>query len=44
MDKFEQLKSTIEFIGDDVERFYVKGNKSAGVRVRKAMQPFLFPA
>ena len=37
MERFNELKSMVESFADDFEKFYVKGNKSAGVRVRKAM-------
>jgi len=35
---FDEIKSLVESIEDDVNRYYEKGNKSAGIRVRKAMQ------
>jgi hypothetical protein len=38
MDKFNEIKAIIESVSDDVEKFYVKGNKAAAVRIRKAMQ------
>ena len=38
MDKFNELKELIASIEDDVEKFYVKGNKAAGTRVRKVLQ------
>jgi hypothetical protein len=38
MDKFNEIKSIVESVADDVEKFYVKGNKAAAVRIRKAMQ------
>ena len=38
MDKFEEIKQIILDIESDVEKFYKKGNKSAAVRIRKAMQ------
>lgn len=34
----EKLKTLVKDANSDVQRFYGKGNKSAGVRVRKAMQ------
>ncbi len=37
MNRYEELKAMLEGFQDDFEKFYVKGNKSAGVRVRKAM-------
>jgi len=38
MEKFEEIKALIESVGEDVDKFYVKGNKAAEVRIRKAMQ------
>jgi|TARA_R110002072_G_scaffold56403_5_gene146184 hypothetical protein len=38
MEKFEEIKALIESVGEDVDKFYVKGNKAAAVRIRKAMQ------
>jgi hypothetical protein len=38
MEKFNEIKAIIESVADDVEKFYVKGNKAAAVRIRKAMQ------
>ena len=38
MEKFNEIKAIIESVSDDVEKFYVKGNKAAAVRIRKAMQ------
>lgn len=38
MEKFEALKQLIAEIEADVTKFYEKGNKSAGTRIRKAMQ------
>jgi|TARA_R100000734_G_C3308460_1_gene99090 hypothetical protein len=38
MEKFEEIKSLIEACAEDVEKFYVKGNKAAAVRIRKQMQ------
>ena len=37
MNRYEELKAMLESFQEDFEKFYVKGNKSAGVRVRKAM-------
>ncbi|NNF04898.1 MAG: histone H1 [Rhodothermales bacterium] len=36
--RFNQLKNLVEDVQDDVTKFYEKGNKAAGTRVRKAMQ------
>jgi hypothetical protein len=38
MEKFNEIKSIVESVSDDVEKFYEKGNKAAAVRIRKAMQ------
>jgi hypothetical protein len=38
MDKFNEIKEIVLSIEQDVEKFYLKGNKSAAVRIRKAMQ------
>lgn len=38
MDRFNQLKALVESFEKDFEKFYVKHNKAAGVRVRKHMQ------
>jgi|TARA_B110000908_G_C10218245_1_gene433891 hypothetical protein len=35
---FEEMKSTIAEVQNDVDKFAGKGNGSAGTRVRKAMQ------
>jgi hypothetical protein len=38
MKKFEEIKSLVDSISNDVEKFYKNGNNAAGTRVRKAMQ------
>lgn len=38
MEKFEQIKALIEQTQGDVDKFFAKGNGSAGTRVRQAMQ------
>jgi hypothetical protein len=38
MQKYEEIKALITSIDADVDKFYNKGNKSAGTRIRKAMQ------
>lgn len=38
MEKFNEIKALIESAEKDMEAFFVKGNKSAGTRVRGAMQ------
>lgn len=38
MSRYEELKSMVEALEDDFDKFYNKGNKAAGTRVRKGMQ------
>ncbi|NNE71492.1 MAG: histone H1 [Rhodothermales bacterium] len=38
MSKFNELKSFVNDLEDDFSKFFDKGNKAAGTRVRKAMQ------
>lgn len=38
MEKFEDLKTLIASIEEDAVKFYEKGNKAAGVRLRKGLQ------
>ncbi len=38
MENFNDLKVLISSIEEDAVKFYEKGNKAAGVRVRKALQ------
>lgn len=38
MEIFNQIKELLAQTEQDVEKFYVKGNKAAGTRVRKDMQ------
>jgi len=38
MEKFEELKTLIASIEEDAVKFYEKGNKAAGVRLRKGLQ------
>jgi len=37
MERYHELQSLITSFEADFEKFYVKNNKSAGVRIRKAM-------
>ncbi len=37
MSRFEELKAMVEAMEDDFQKFYDKGNKAAGTRVRKSM-------
>jgi hypothetical protein len=36
--RFEELKSLVLSLEEDFTKFYQKGNKAAGTRVRKGMQ------
>lgn len=38
MEKFNELEALVANMKEDVVKFYEKGNKAAGVRVRKALQ------
>ena len=38
MDYYNKIKEELDSIEEDVRKFYDKGNKAAGTRVRKAMQ------
>ena len=38
METFEKIKALLEATQSDVEKFFSKGNSSAGTRVRQAMQ------
>ncbi|WP_439695853.1 histone H1 [Mucilaginibacter sp. AW1-7] len=38
MNAFEKLKALVEGTEKDAGSFYLKGNKAAGVRLRKALQ------
>lgn len=38
MSRFADLKGFVDGMEDDFSKFYEKGNKAAGTRVRKAMQ------
>ena len=38
MSRFGDLKGYVDSMEDDFSKFYNKGNKAAGTRVRKAMQ------
>lgn len=38
MDKFKELEQLVATIKDDITKFNEKGNKAAGVRVRKVLQ------
>lgn len=38
MSRYSDLKSFVDELEEDFAKFYEKGNKAAGTRVRKAMQ------
>ena len=38
MKKFEELKALVVSLEEDVVKFYDKGNKAAGTRLRKGCQ------
>lgn len=38
MSRYDQLSELVNSLQDDFEKFYGKGNKAAGTRVRKGMQ------
>jgi hypothetical protein len=38
MEIYEKMKAELESLTEDMDKFYVKGNKSAGTRIRKSMQ------
>jgi hypothetical protein len=35
---FEKIQELVKATQDDVDKFFVKGNKAAGTRIRKSMQ------
>ncbi len=37
MNRYQELLALVQSFEKDFEKFFVKGNKSAGTRVRKAM-------
>ena len=38
MEKYNELKTLVESLKEDVDKFYGKGVAAAGTRVRKSMQ------
>lgn len=38
MSTFQKIQELVKATEEDVDKFYVKGNKAAGTRIRKAMQ------
>lgn len=37
MNRYEQLEALLDSLKEDFDKFYEKGNKAAGTRVRKGM-------
>lgn len=38
MNRFHEVKKLIDELEPDMDKFYVKGNKTAGTRARKTLQ------
>lgn len=38
MSRFHEVKSLIDSLEEDMDKFYNKGNKTAGTRARKTLQ------
>ncbi|SMO51545.1 histone H1 [Fodinibius sediminis] len=38
MSRFDELKSIVNGVEEDMTKFYEKGNKAAGTRARKGLQ------
>lgn len=38
MSRFHEVKSLVDSLEEDMEKFYSKGNKTAGTRARKTLQ------
>jgi hypothetical protein len=38
METYNKIVAIVEEVKNDIDKFYVKGNKSAGTRIRKQMQ------
>lgn len=38
MTNYENLKTTVDSLNEDFEKFFVKGNNAAGTRLRKQLQ------
>lgn len=38
MSTFQKIQELVKVTEEDVDKFFVKGNKAAGTRIRKAMQ------
>jgi hypothetical protein len=44
MELFNELKALVASLEEDATKFYEKGNKAAGVRLRKGLQDIKFMA
>lgn len=38
MSRFAEIKSLVDSLEGDMDKFYAKGNKTAGTRARKSLQ------
>lgn len=38
MGRYDEIKALVDSLGDDMDKFYNKGNKTAGTRARKTLQ------
>lgn len=38
MSRFDEIKTLVSSLEGDMDKFYTKGNKAAGTRVRKGLQ------
>jgi hypothetical protein len=38
MSRYDEVKNLVEEMGEDMNKFYEKGNKAAGTRARKSLQ------
>lgn len=38
MSRYDDLKNLVDGLQDDLDKFYSKGNKTAGTRARKTLQ------
>jgi hypothetical protein len=38
MSRYDEIKALVDSLGDDMDKFYNKGNKTAGTRARKTLQ------
>lgn len=38
MNRFHEIKSIVDTLEEDMDKFYNKGNKTAGTRARKSLQ------